>query len=71
VVRERRAKLVEELRILGRAELLAHDAGPNGTGAWEALSRIYAQRPAIEAELTTLEEGSAAEAFRLIEGAAR
>jgi len=71
MVRKRRAELLEELRALGRAELQAHGAGPEDAGAWEALSRIYAQRPPIEADLTALEEGNAAKAFQLMEGAAR
>lgn len=71
VVRERRAQLLEELRTLGRAELMAHNAGPHDAAAWEALFRIYAQRPAIEADLTALEEGNAAKAFQVMEGAAR
>lgn len=49
-------ELREELRSLGRLEILAHDAGPTEE-AWNVLATVYAERPKIEAELDVLESG--------------
>ena len=68
LVRQRTIQLTAELRTLGRAELIAHNTGPEDATAWEALSRIYAQRPRIEAELTALEQNNAAHAFAILRG---
>ena len=59
---QRQLELREVLRELGRLELAAHHAGPTEE-AWEILSTVYAERPAIEQELDALESGDPAAVF--------
>jgi len=68
VVRFRQLELREVLREFGRLESAAHDAGAADLKAWEVLSRIYTQRPGIEAELSALEQGNGAQVFAIIRG---
>lgn len=51
----RQLELREELRLLGRAELRAHEAGPDDPDSWEILAYVYQLRPTIERELEALE----------------
>jgi len=55
---QRQLELREQLRELGRAELVAHEAGPV-TADWDSLARVYRERPEVEQELDVLENGSA------------
>lgn len=55
VAHKRQLELREQLRELGRAETLAHEAGPEDPNTWEILSRVYAEQPRIEQELDALE----------------
>ncbi len=51
-------ELREELRSLGRAELVAHEAGPDDPSAWDILGAVYQARPEIERKLDLLETGT-------------
>lgn len=61
--RDRQLELREQLRELGRAELVAHEAGPDNPSTWQTLSRVYTEGPAIERELDALESGNADTVF--------
>jgi ribosomal protein L37AE/L43A len=65
VAHQRELSLQHDLRSLGRMEQAAHDAGLDKAETWDTLAEVYAQRPAIEAELDVLETGSAREIFNL------
>lgn len=64
-VKARRFELQEELHALNRIEAGAHDAGPTDA-VWDALARVYAERPALLVELATLENGGAADLVRFL-----
>lgn len=59
----RQLELHERLRKHGRAELVAHDAGPDAPNTWEILSFVYDEMPRIEAELDILESDNPAAIF--------
>ncbi len=65
-VRARRFELLQELRELGRLELEAHEAGLGHAATWDTLALVYPERPALLAELTILEERSAADLIRFL-----
>jgi hypothetical protein len=57
---------LDEVRSLGRLELLAHDAGVNHPATWGALALVYAARPVILAKLVVLEFASVADLVRFL-----
>ncbi len=69
-VHQRQLDLREELRLLGRAELLAHEQGADDPKAWDTLAVVYQSRPPIEAALDTLENSTAAELIRFLDSTA-
>lgn len=66
-VLERSKVLFDRLRDLRRAEVAAHRLGPT-EASWDALAKVYRERPAIEGELDVLETGSAADVFQALTG---
>ncbi len=65
--RTERLRACEELRELGRLELLAHEAGPDHPATWGALEVVYRQRPALTAEAILLSEGAIADRRKYLE----
>lgn len=63
---EQELELWAKLHELGRAEIVAHDAGPDNPQSWDVLARVYAERPALLAELAILENGGAADLIRFL-----
>jgi hypothetical protein len=68
VAHARQLELREGLRLLGRAEIVAYDAGPDDPHTWEILSTVYQRRPEIEGELDALENCGAAEVLGICGG---
>jgi hypothetical protein len=64
----RQLELREELRELGRAELLAHDLRADAESTWEILSHVYTERPRMEADLDALESGDPAAVLASLKG---
>jgi hypothetical protein len=69
-VKARRFELLAELRALGRLEYLAHDAGMDHPATWNALARVYADMPGIEAGLLALETAKASDVLSLLTNSA-
>lgn len=65
-VKARRIELLDALHDLNRLESLAHDAGPEKPGTWDALETVYDNRPGVLAELTLLENSGAADVIRFL-----
>lgn len=65
-VRAWRFELLDYLRTLGDLDSLAHRLGPDNPETWNALSAVYAERPAVLAELTILENAGAADLLRFL-----
>jgi len=65
-VRVRRFELLGYLRALGDLDSTAHRLGPDNPETWNALSAVYAERPAVLAELTILENADAADLLRFL-----
>jgi hypothetical protein len=61
----RRFELYDQLRVLGRIEVGAHDCGPT-EAAWSALALVYSEPPRILAELAILENANAAGLARFL-----
>ncbi len=53
-----RLRACEELRELGRLELLAHEAGPDHPSTWPALEMVYRKRPVLTARAVLFSEGA-------------
>ncbi len=56
-----RLRACEELRELGRLELLAHEAGPEHPATWNALATAYTRRPGAAARAVLFSEGAIAD----------
>ncbi|MBZ5538231.1 MAG: hypothetical protein LAO31_19940 [Acidobacteriia bacterium] len=67
-VQAQRIDLLNLLHALGDMEATAHLLGPDSAEAWDALSTVYQERPAILAELTILESASVADVRELLSG---
>jgi len=65
-VKARRFELLDFLRTLDDEEATAHRLGPDNPETWEPLSAAYAERPAILAQLTILENAGAADLLRFL-----
>ena len=65
-VKARRFELLDYLHVLGDLEATAHRLGPDNPETWDALSAVYADRPAILAKLTILENAGAADLLRFL-----
>ena len=65
-IKARRFALLDELHALNRVEWHSHDAGSEHPVTWDALAMVYGERPGILAELTILENCSAADLLRFL-----
>jgi hypothetical protein len=65
-VKAGRFELLDRLHTLNRLEVRAHDAGLDNPQSWDALAKVYAERPGLLAELTILENCGAADLVRFL-----
>jgi hypothetical protein len=65
-IKARRFELLDRLHMLNDLEARAHRLGPDNPDTWDALGRVYAERPGILAELAILETANAADLLRFL-----
>lgn len=65
-VKARRSELSGLLHTVNGREAAAHILGPDNPAAWDALSTVYGERPAVLAELAILENCRAADLIRFL-----
>lgn len=67
-VKARRFELSDFLRTLNDMEATGQRLRPDNPQAWDALSTVYAERPAVLAELAILENAPAAKLLEFLSG---
>jgi hypothetical protein len=65
-VQTRRFDILGRVRTWGQVEVAAHKAGTDHPATWDALTRVYRERPALLAEIEILENWHVADLIRYL-----